>query len=462
MKCANVFACGLALMLSVRAVFATTIHVPDDQPTIQAGIEACEPGDTILIADGTYYERPIIDRAITLIGESPNGTIINGSGIGDVVFISSNAVHVERLSVTMSGDEIWWDGPWDAGIKIEEADSCVIEFCILHDNGAAGLALSGSSYNKVRNCAFLGNVTGIYLCTDYSLGERDNNVNRIISNYIVGNGIYGISFAHCAGYQRFNIVRDNYVCDNYVGLVMVMSYDNETSYNNFNGNSDYGVAHIACDCGSGSNSFHHNSFLYNNGGLVQARDTWTSPNYWYSLSELEGNYWSDYTGADDDSNGIGDTPYQIDYDYEDSEDPYPLMQSQDLDGDGIIAGVDNCPLAHNPDQADADYDFVGDSCDNCPDIWNPDQGDADGDGLGDMCEEGACGDADNSGLIDIDDVVYMVYYIFAGGPAPIPYESGDADCSGEVDIDDAVWLITYIFSGGNEPCDTTGDDIPDC
>jgi hypothetical protein len=39
---------------------------------------------------------------------------------------------------------------------------------------------------------------------------------------------------------------------------------------------------------------------------------------------------------------------------------------------------------------------------------------------------------------------------------------GDSDCSGAVDIDDVVWLINYIFTGGNAPCDTDGDGVPDC
>jgi hypothetical protein len=62
------------------------------------------------------------------------------------------------------------------------------------------------------------------------------------------------------------------------------------------------------------------------------------------------------------------------------------------------------------------------------------------------------GDADGSGDVDIDDVVYLIEYIFSGGPAPDPIESGDGDCSGSVDIDDAVYLILYIFSGGPPPC----------
>jgi hypothetical protein len=73
-----------------------------------------------------------------------------------------------------------------------------------------------------------------------------------------------------------------------------------------------------------------------------------------------------------------------------------------------------------------------------------------------------CGDTDASDVVDIDDVVYLIAFIFSGGPEPVPYESGDADCSGGVDIDDVVWLIAYIFSGGSEPCDTDGDGVPDC
>ncbi len=74
----------------------------------------------------------------------------------------------------------------------------------------------------------------------------------------------------------------------------------------------------------------------------------------------------------------------------------------------------------------------------------------------------SCGDVNSSGAIDIDDVVYLISYIFQGGPVPEPYGSGDTDCSGTIDIDDAVYVIGYIFSGGNPPCDTDGDGAPDC
>ena len=72
--------------------------------------------------------------------------------------------------------------------------------------------------------------------------------------------------------------------------------------------------------------------------------------------------------------------------------------SQDSDGDGIVAGLDNCPFIYNPGQADADGDDIGDPCDCLEEIvlhtgaGVPDQfgwqvsgvGDVDGDGYDDL------------------------------------------------------------------------------
>jgi hypothetical protein len=62
------------------------------------------------------------------------------------------------------------------------------------------------------------------------------------------------------------------------------------------------------------------------------------------------------------------------------------------------------------------------------------------------------GDADNSGMINISDAVYIIAYIFAGGQSPDPIEAGDANCDGICNISDSVYLIAYIFSGGAAPC----------
>ncbi len=136
----------------------------------------------------------------------------------------------------------------------------------------------------------------------------------------------------------------------------------------------------------------------------------------------------------------------------------PGQEDDDSDGAGNLC--DNCLEIYNPGQEDTDDDSAGDSCDNCITIANLSQTDTDEDGFGDACD--VCGDANTSGSIDIDDVTYLVNFIFASGPEPVPYESGDANCDDNVDIDDLVWLIDRIFSGGSEPCDTDGDGEPDC
>jgi hypothetical protein len=62
------------------------------------------------------------------------------------------------------------------------------------------------------------------------------------------------------------------------------------------------------------------------------------------------------------------------------------------------------------------------------------------------------GDPNNDQIVNISDVVYVISYIFSGGPAPSPFMAGDANCDMIVNISDAVYLIAYIFSGGPAPC----------
>ena len=63
-----------------------------------------------------------------------------------------------------------------------------------------------------------------------------------------------------------------------------------------------------------------------------------------------------------------------------------------------------------------------------------------------------CGDANSSNSISISDAIYIVQYVFAGGPAPIPFAAGDCNCSGTITVSDVVYLVNYIFGSGNPPC----------
>ena len=63
-----------------------------------------------------------------------------------------------------------------------------------------------------------------------------------------------------------------------------------------------------------------------------------------------------------------------------------------------------------------------------------------------------CGDANDDTEVDIDDVTFLIAYIFSGGPPPANPEAADPDCSGDIDIDDVTYLVSYIFLDGPEPC----------
>jgi hypothetical protein len=64
------------------------------------------------------------------------------------------------------------------------------------------------------------------------------------------------------------------------------------------------------------------------------------------------------------------------------------------------------------------------------------------------------GDANGDGEVNVGDAVYLISYVFKGGPQPTPYEfcSGDANCDCTVNVGDAVYIISYVFKGGPAPC----------
>ena len=47
----------IVLMSCPIAAIGATIRVPADYPDIQTGIDVTAPGDTVLVAPGTYVER---------------------------------------------------------------------------------------------------------------------------------------------------------------------------------------------------------------------------------------------------------------------------------------------------------------------------------------------------------------------------------------------------------------------
>jgi hypothetical protein len=63
-----------------------------------------------------------------------------------------------------------------------------------------------------------------------------------------------------------------------------------------------------------------------------------------------------------------------------------------------------------------------------------------------------CGDANGDIQANVGDAVFLIAYIFSGGPPPESLGAGDANCDNDVNVGDAVYIINYVFSGGAEPC----------
>jgi hypothetical protein len=78
-KTINCIIAGLILFTITSG--ADTIHVPDEQPTIQIGLDMAEDGDTVRVAPGTYHETihwPYVTTGIKLFGSSEYDCFIDG------------------------------------------------------------------------------------------------------------------------------------------------------------------------------------------------------------------------------------------------------------------------------------------------------------------------------------------------------------------------------------------------
>jgi len=62
------------------------------------------------------------------------------------------------------------------------------------------------------------------------------------------------------------------------------------------------------------------------------------------------------------------------------------------------------------------------------------------------------GDVNADSSVNVSDVVYLINYLFIGGPPPDPMAAGDVNCDGTINVSDVVYLINYLFIGGPPPC----------
>jgi len=63
------------------------------------------------------------------------------------------------------------------------------------------------------------------------------------------------------------------------------------------------------------------------------------------------------------------------------------------------------------------------------------------------------GDANRDGLVDVEDVIYLIHYLYMNGPCPVPVlQVVDVNCDGVIDLGDVLYLINYLLKDGPPPC----------
>ena len=137
------------------AAAQNTIHVPADQATIQAAIDAATNGDTVLVSDGTYKEN--IDfkgKAITV--KSVNGattTTIDGGKLDYVVKFTTN----EGPTSVLDGFTVTNGSP--GGINIGGSSPTVQNSTITGNTGCSGIGINiGGAAPLIQNNVISKNV----------------------------------------------------------------------------------------------------------------------------------------------------------------------------------------------------------------------------------------------------------------------------------------------------------------
>jgi parallel beta-helix repeat protein len=161
--------------------------------TIQDGIEAATPGDTVYVSAGTYHEHPIISKPLTLIGENKFNTVIDGDGKPrHVVWISADHVTFRGFTVT----------------------NCSKKYC--------GGIVFYSSYNTITD--------NIVSHGDSGIGPGSASHDNVITENIIENNTYcGIGMDSKAYYNNeisYNIIRNNGYCGVFLSDSNTSIHDN--------------------------------------------------------------------------------------------------------------------------------------------------------------------------------------------------------------------------------------------
>lgn len=173
---------AIILILCQELAFANTIKIPQDKPTIQAGVDAATGwSDTVLVAPGIYTGEgnkniSLKDKKIVLLSElGAERTIIDCEGDGRAfLFVQWDAyTEVNGFTIRNASQTAVLVGGSTINGKIEN--------CIIENNKSAGLSLQNVGSFKVVNCIIRNNQRGGILA------KYDSHFSLIKNCIIYGN-----------------------------------------------------------------------------------------------------------------------------------------------------------------------------------------------------------------------------------------------------------------------------------
>ena len=343
------------LLLAALLGFGVAMEPP---PSLAHAVRAASPGDTIVVAPGTYREPTIVvDKPLTILGQP--GAILDGSDATHILRIEADDVTVRGLTFrngTLSHVED------RAAIRVADVARCVIEDNRV-ENAFFGIYLAGSSDCRIARNILAGVATteeasgnGIHLWTAHNIAVLDNRISGhrdgIYLEFVTGSVVsgntsernlrYGLHFMYSddCGYQR-NVFRanlagvavmytkrvamiDNDFQDNWgpaaYGLLLKEIYDARLERNRFTRNTTALLADGAVRMQARDNRFADNGWAVklmastqgaSLTGNVFANNTFDiSTNSRGGDTRVSGNYWDDYRGYDMDRDGVGDVPHR--------------------------------------------------------------------------------------------------------------------------------------------------------